>query len=145
MLQSAAGLLQSAAGVLQTAAGVLQSAAGVLQSDAGVLKSDAGVLQNDAGVLQSAAGVLRSAAGVLQSLQEHLYSPSGHIIMNNSISCLPENRKLNYFCLFLKEYSKDKKIKVDKHIFIVLGDILKLIILFPVCQKTGNIIIFAYS
>jgi hypothetical protein len=35
--------------------------------------------------------------------------------------------------------------EVDKHIFVVPGDLLKIIIQFPVCQKTGNGIIFAYS
>ena len=35
--------------------------------------------------------------------------------------------------------------KNDKHIFVFPGDISKLIIPFPVCQETGNGIIFAYS
>ena len=71
-----------------------------------------------------------------------MWSPRGHIEINISISCLPGNRKWNYFCLFLKENSRDKKMEVDKHICVVQGDILKWIIPFPVCQKTGNGIIF---
>ena len=76
----------------------------MLHSAAGVLQSAAGVMQSDAGVLQSAAGVPQECCRVLQE-QEHLCSLIGHIIMNNSISCLPENRKLNHFFLLLKEYS----------------------------------------
>ena len=79
------------------------------------------------------------------SLQAYFCSPSGHVKMNIYISCLPGNRKYNYFYLFLKEKSYDKKIEVDKHICEVPGDILKLIIPFPVCQETGNGIIFAFS
>ena len=83
-----------------------------------------------------------------------LWSARGHVEMNNSISCLPGNRKWNYFCLFLKENSRDKKMEVDKHICVVLGAMLELIIFFyvflqeqakiipfPVSQQTGNGII----
>ena len=79
------------------------------------------------------------------SWKAYLWSSRGYVEMNNSISCLPGNRKLDYFCLFLKKNSRDKKMEADKHIFVFPGDILKWIIPFPVCQKTGNKIIFTYS
>ena len=52
---------------------------------------------------------------------------------------------MELFFAYLKENRQDKKMEVDKHICGVPGDILKLIIPFPVCQETGNGIIFAYS
>ena len=74
-----------------------------------------------------------------------LWSARGHVEMNNSISCLPGNRKWNYFCLFLKENSRDKKMEVDKHICVVQVGMSKWIFIYPVCLETGNGIILAYS
>ena len=72
------------------------------------------------------------------SWQAYLWSPRRHVEMNYYISCLHGNRKWNCFCLFLKENSRDKKMEIVKHIYVVPGDMLKRIISFPVCQETGN-------
>ena len=58
------------------------------------------------------------------SLKAYFFIPWGPTEMNNSISCLPGNRKWNYFCQSLKENSQDMKIVVDKHIYVVPGDML---------------------